>query len=219
MIRQNYFSTSALIYWLLSLFQINCLQVIEILVMPTTIPFRLAVCVLISSSLLFASCNEPKKDNQIPALEAKFNSLVDGGGSRESIDSTRRGLIDAYISFVDQHPQDTLAILYLDHAAELLWAEPSESREAIAVYDRIMKEYPDASLAADALFLKAFVLNNNLKAYDEAKVAYELFLKKYPDHGLASNAMQELNTMGMDLEDLYKSWEKDSLNIQEPSEE
>ncbi len=164
---------------------------------------------------LLASCSEPAPDNPVLQLEERYHRLTSGEGTREAIDSTRKDLITAYVAYVDAHPQDSLAVLYLDWAAMLHSAEPSESLQAIRLFERLIEEYSDSGKAAEALFMKAYVLNNSLQDYEQARIYYQQFLDQYPDHGLASDARNELEIMGIPIEDIFDSLPIDSTTSEE----
>lgn len=165
--------------------------------------------------LFFSACEEQVTENPLKALEATYSELTSGLGSREQIDSARKGLIKGYVQFVDSYPEDSLATRYLDAAATLHASQPAESREAIKIYDRLINEYPDATRTSDALFMKAYILNNSLQAYDEAKKYYEEFIRKYPNHELAASASAELKNMGISNEEIVDSWGEDSTAVEE----
>lgn len=163
--------------------------------------------------LLIGGCTQAPDKNPVQQLEESYSALTSGQGTREEIEQVRTDLIDAYVQYVDAYPEDSSAVTYLDAAATLHASQPAESREAIGLFDRILQEYPEASRAPEALFMKAYILNNNLKAYDEARGFYEAFLKAYPDHGLAGSARDELETMGIPFEEIVESWQQDTTSI------
>ena len=167
------------------------------------------------SILFLAGCAETPDKSPVEQMEENYTALTSGQGTREQIEEARKDLINAYIQFVDAHPADSSAVRYLDAAATLHASQPAESREAISLFDRVIEEYPEASSAPEALFMKAYILNNNLKAYDEARGIYEAFLKQYPDHGLAGSARDELETMGIPFEEIVESWSNDSTQTEE----
>lgn len=165
--------------------------------------------------LIFSSCEEQVTENPLKTLEANYSSLTSGSGTREQIDSARIELIQGYVQFVDSHPEDSLATRYLDAAATLHASQPAESREAIRIFDRLINEYPDATRSSEALFMKAYILNNSLQAYSEAKKYYEEFMRKYPNHELAASASAELKNMGISNEEIVDSWGEDSTAVEE----
>ncbi len=180
---------------------------------------RVGLAVLVVAMLAVSACQEaPNSQNIIPELEARYDTLVSGGGTPAQIDSARKSLIQAYLDHVDANPKDSMATSFLHRAAELRWVEPSESREAISLYDRLLSDYPESSRAAEALFMKAYVLNNSLKALEEAKQYYEEFIDKYPDHDLYSSAVRELENLGIPPEQIYQSWEESGIIPADSSE-
>lgn len=164
----------------------------------------LSVCCV--GALLFTACEEKVTENPLKVLEANYSELTSGAGTHEQIDSARRELIQGYVQYVDKNPGDSLATRYLDAAATLHSSQPAESRDAIRIFDRLIKEYPESSRASEALFMKAYILNNSLQAYDEARGYYEEFIKKYPNHELAASATAELKNMGISNEEIVDSW-------------
>ncbi len=156
--------------------------------------------------LIFSACEEQVTENPLLTLEANYSELTSGTGTREQIDSARKELIQGYIQFVDSYPEDSLATRYLDAAATLHASQPAESREAIKIFDRLINEYPDATRTSEALFMKAYILNNSLQDYQGAKKYYEEFIGKYPNHELAASASAELKNMGISNEEIVDSW-------------
>lgn len=77
------------------------------------------------------------------------------------------------------------AILF--SAAEI--ARSAQAYEkAVALLQDYAGLYPDGPAAAQALFLQAFTLGNDLNRKDAAQALYEAFLKRYPEHELAESA-------------------------------
>ena len=164
--------------------------------------------------LPLSGCEGEPAANPVTGLEARYKELTSGQGTREDIDAARKELIAAYLGFVEEHPEDSLAVVYLDQAATFHASEPSESRDAIALFDRLISEYPESGRAADALFMKAYIQSNILQDYDAAKSTFEAFLEKYPEHGLASDARNELEIMGIPIEQIFDSLPKDSVEAE-----
>lgn len=160
---------------------------------------------------IFSACEEQVKENPIIQMEADYTELTSGKGTLEQIDSARKELIEAYVRYVDENPGDSLSTRYLDAAATQHANQPSESRKAIQLFDRLIQEYPESSSASEALFMKAYILSNNLQAYDEAKLYYEEFMRKYPNHELAASASAELKNMGISNEEIVDSWGDSTL--------
>jgi TolA-binding protein len=80
--------------------------------------------------------------------------------------------------------------------------------KTLSIYDWILQDYPDSEKAASSLFLKGFILENDLKNLDLAKTCYQQFLDKYPDHQLADDVKFLLENIGKSDEEIYKIIEK-----------
>jgi TolA-binding protein len=81
-------------------------------------------------------------------------------------------------------------------------------KQAIEFFERLRSEYPDYPRTADALFLEAFVYDDQVKDYAKAGELYRLFIEKYPNHPFAKDAEASLNMLGKSNEDLIKEFEE-----------
>ena len=58
----------------------------------------------------------------------------------------------------------------------------------IELYKKLLEEYPDSEVSAQAQFMIGFIYSEELKNYDEAEMAFRQLLKRYPDSELAASA-------------------------------
>lgn len=105
-------------------------------------------------------------------------------------------------------PEDSQSPSYLHKAGETARAIRAFP-QAIAIYDRIYANYPSFEKAPQALFLKAFTYDNDLKEFDKAKALYKEFLKKYPNDDFADDTEFLLGNLGKNDEDIIQSFNKD----------
>lgn len=63
-----------------------------------------------------------------------------------------------------------------------------EYNQAIKNYDLIIEKYPDSELRYKALFMKGFILFDNLKDNKKAAETFDVLLSEYPDCDLADDA-------------------------------
>ncbi len=142
----------------------------------------LKISLLIVSVFVFLlSCqNNQKPADNLATIEEELNKETD-----VSLKSSKaENLINAYIEYADQNPDDSLTPDYLEKAAELSlhYTGPAE---AANVYKRIKMHYPERAFTAEELTsrineieaelfsdqssgidrLKAFYLTNNYIAY------------------------------------------------------
>ncbi len=78
--------------------------------------------------------------------------------------------------------------------------------KSIEIYDWIMKSHPAAPEAAQALFMKAFTYDNELKDKAKAKALYQEFLKKHPKDGFADDTQFLLDNIDKSNEDIIKGF-------------
>lgn len=116
-------------------------------------------------------------------------------------------LQNAFTLYADAFPMDSLSAAYLAKASETARVL-RQFDKALELCDKIVKAYPNSKEEANALFMKAFTLDNDLKRLDEAKLAYEAFLKKYPNDDFADDAQFLLNNLGKSPEEIIKGFEQ-----------
>ena len=78
----------------------------------------------------------------------------------------------------------------------------------MAFFDRVYTDYKGYEKAPDALFLKAFVLEDQVKDLAAAEKAYKEFIKYNPDHPLVGSAEFSLANLGTPTEELLKKFEE-----------
>lgn len=160
-------------------------------------------------SLLIA-CSSPqeKKEAQIKTLEDELFS------DETTIDKIKADdLIEAYISFTDEYPDDPKAAGQLFKAADMSM-NMNKPHQAIQLFNRILKDYPDFEKAPQSLFLKGYVFENNLNDLESAKRVYTEFLEKYPDDDFADDAEVSIKNLGKTPEELIREFEEQANSQQ-----
>lgn len=91
-----------------------------------------------------------------------------------------------------------------------LW-KSGETARAIRAFDaaeRVLQDiyetYPETEEAPKALFLHAFMLDEDLKQYDKAKGLYQSFLEKYPNSDFIDDAQFLLEHLGKTDEEMLE---------------
>lgn len=168
--------------------------------------------IAIFSAMLFA-CQPSKKKltQQITQLE---NELFHYQGNTMSVDTQKAySLIKAYEHFAHHFKNDTQVAEYLFRAADV-YRSLKKTDECLALYDRIMKEFPQSSRAPYSLFLKGFLYENEINDLTKARHAYEAFLQQYPNHPLSDDvkfSLQHLGKTPEELIQLFDQMNKDTL--------
>ncbi|MDD4848380.1 MAG: tetratricopeptide repeat protein [Bacteroidales bacterium] len=115
--------------------------------------------------------------------------------------ATLQNMMEQYVSYADQFPDDSLSPEMMMRAADIA-ANLNQAGYAITLYSRVFDNYPDFSRKPEALFMIAFVNENNIGDWDLAKEKYELFIQQYPDHPLTESAKICLQNLGVSAEDM-----------------
>ncbi len=104
-------------------------------------------------------------------------------------------------------PNDNKAPDYLFKAGETA-RSIRQFPKAIDIYNWIYNKFQNNEKAPQALFLKAFTLDNDLKQKDAAKKLYEEFLAKYPKNDFADDTEFLLKNLGISDDDIIKGFGK-----------
>lgn len=115
--------------------------------------------------------------------------------------------VDACEAFALLNPENLLSPNYLYKAAEIARSLRTFPK-TLSLYDWIIDKYPSFEKTPTTLFLKGFVIENELKDEDAAKNVYHDFLKTYPDHDLADDVKFLLENIGKSNEEILKIIEK-----------
>ncbi len=110
-------------------------------------------------------------------------------------------------TFAAAQKESEMAPMMLHQAGETA-RSIRDYRKAIEIYDMIYEQFPDFEKAPQALFLKAFTLDNDMQQKDQARELYELFLEKYPDNEFADDTQFLLENLGKDDEEIIQSFQE-----------
>lgn len=81
--------------------------------------------------------------------------------------------------------------------------------KAIQLYYNVGEKMPDHAKAPTALFMMAFIYENDIHDLEKAKSGYETFLRRYPnDPDYADDAQNALKFLGKSAEEIIKEFEK-----------
>lgn len=152
---------------------------------------------------VFAACTS-QREKEIRAITELEKSLEKDAARPDP--GKLKNLLDAYVAYVDNHPDDTTSGLYLYKAVTLCIGVNNGAR-AMELIDRTLNDFPGSRYAPTTIFLKAYVYENLMGNYGQASTVYQGFLKKYPDHELADDAEAALKYLGKSPEELVKEFE------------
>lgn len=155
--------------------------------------------------MVLASCNGREKQlNQIEALAAPMDSIlrihpvlnIQEKASAEE-------LIESYMAFVRDYPNDTLCPGFLLKSALLYNAIPAY-KESMEVIDRLIAEYPDATETQQGLAIGARIAEDFVKDYEKARGYLTIIQEKFADGPYGVNIDLQIEYVG-DPEGLFEA--------------
>ncbi len=138
--------------------------------------------------------------NTLTYLLEDYKETLLGPTGRNTASSASQFIRARYYAAIiaQEHP---LAVDYLMEAGEVAMGAGAFTK-ALELYDLLLDRHSGAPQAEQALFLKAFCLDEGLKDFEAAGVAYAAFLKKYPKSEFADDAQTLLENLGKAPEEL-----------------
>jgi len=144
-----------------------------------------------------------------------IDTYIFGLGEKLFIDPDNTGINRAAaMNYVDACEAYALAYPKSPKAAESLFksAEVAKSLrtfpKSLSLYDWILEKYPNYEKAPTALFLKGFIIENNIGDDKKAREIYDQFLAEYPSNDLADDVEFLIENLGKSDEEILQMIEE-----------
>lgn len=150
------------------------------------------------------SCGEKVSVKEVKELESKV--LAEGAKpTKEEVIQ----LIDAYILFAEQNPDDVQSPDYLFRALDIAVGVNAEGPDkAIKIADVLIEKYPDFEMTPMAMYLKGFVYENIVGDLHNAEMTYRQFIEKYPESPMVEDVKATIENLGLSPEELIRKFEE-----------
>jgi parvulin-like peptidyl-prolyl isomerase len=96
--------------------------------------------------------------------------------------------------------------------------EAGPANERLALYRRLVQEYPDADVAPQAQFMLGFIQSEEFKNHDEAEKEFRALLRRYPRSELAASAQWMIEHMRTEDVPPMLRLEADSARVGAPAD-
>ena len=146
---------------------------------------RIATVIILAATLLVA-CG-PSREERIEQIEDFEDSIFESAVAAD--ETTADQLTALYTAFADKYPDDTLTPQFLFND------------EAVALYDRIINDYPHFEDLPICYFLKGIAYESDSQ-FEKARQAYQTFVDKYPDHYMADQTRKMIPLVGKSTEEM-----------------
>ena len=162
------------------------------------------ILLILSLALMMASCGQKMTVEEINKLESQVFGV---GASPEKENIVK--LVDAYVLYAKQNPDDVKSAEYLFKALDVAVGVNMEGpQKAIDIADIMIEQYPDFEMTPMAMFIKGFFYENQMNDYEKALDTYHQFLDKYPNNPMAADVEASIRNIGIPLDELIKTFEQ-----------
>jgi hypothetical protein len=118
-------------------------------------------------------------------------------------------LIDAYMLFAEQNPDDVQSPDYLFRALDIAVGVNAEGPDkAIKIADMLIEKYSDFEMTPMAMYLKGFVYENIVGDLHNAEMTYRQFVEKYPESPMVEDVKATIENLGLSPEELIRKFEE-----------
>ena len=148
-------------------------------------------------------------DEYITSLGQKLFEDVDNTGINRTAAMKYVNACEAYaLAFPDKLETTPENLFKAAEVAKSIRTFP----KSLSIYDWILEKYPNYEKAPTSLFLKGFIIENNLKDDEMAKSIYNEFLKNYPKHDLADDVEFLIENLGKTDKEILEMIESKKKN-------
>lgn len=158
---------------------------------------------------LFFSCSfEKQKD--IVLIHNSESQIFSDTAIYEKYLIDANNLLSQYSDFITKYPEDAETPDMLFKASNVSM-NTKDYNKAVSYLDKLILNYPKSDKTPMALFLLAFIYENNLNDIAKASLLYNQFIKEYPNHEMAASAKSSLENIGKPVEELIQEFDKGNL--------
>ena len=151
-----------------------------------------------------ASCGQKMTVEEINKLESQVFGV---GASPEKENVVK--LVDAYVLYAKQNPDDVKSAEYLFKALDVVVGVNAEGpQKAIDIANIMIEQYPEFEMTPMAMFLKGFVYETMMNDNEKALDTYHQFLERYPNSSLVNDVKSTIENIGLSPEELIKKFEE-----------
>ena len=113
--------------------------------------------------------------------------------------------LNSYKDLLEKYPNSRFAAKSSMKLAEFYTNGQANVRNldsALYYYRFVIDNFPKSDETPLAIFMSAFIYNNEMGDFNKSKAYYEKFIAMYPEHNLVAAAKDELSTLGMTPEEI-----------------
>lgn len=174
--------------------------------------------VLLPIILFTISCNSNSSESgteNVQVTEESIQSIISELKESNTIDKAKVAtLIESIDQFAKDNPKDANTPNHLELKAKYLGAL-GQNAEAIKVYENIYQNFKESDNSSDALFMMAFLYENNIGDKEKAKSFYQKYLNEFPTKEFAKDAKFSLDNIDKTPEELMEMFNQQNAQTTE----
>jgi len=165
---------------------------------------RIQISILVLTLIIFSCNTDSSSINTKVVTEENIQTIIEDLKIGNGIDKTKVSeLIQSIDAFAKENADNKNTPKYLELKAKYLGAL-GKNTEALEVYNIIYSKYKDYENSSDALFMMAFLYENNMNDKEKAKAFYQKYLDEFPTKVFAKDAKFSLENIDKTPEELME---------------
>lgn len=166
---------------------------------------------LITLTILSFSCNSSDSaSSEKQVTEEQIQKIIEDLKESNGIDKERvKELIENIDLFAKENVDNKNTPKHLELKAKYLGAL-GKNKKALEVYNIIYSKYSDYENSSDALFMMAFIYENNVGDKEKAKEYYQKYLTEFPSSDFAKDAKFSIDNIDKTPEELMEMFKKNA---------
>lgn len=168
--------------------------------------------------LMTISCNSSstgENSDTKTATEESIQAIISDLKESNTIDKVKVAtLIESIDNFAKNNPENKQTPRHLELKAKYLGALGNNA-EAIKVYENLYTNFKGSENSSDALFMMAFLYENNMGDKEKAKEYYQKYLDEFPTMEFAKDAKFSLENIDKTPEELMEMFNQQNAETTE----
>ena len=157
----------------------------------------------------------PEHEQMDGFLDTMFNRVFQEPDEFGLNRSNALKFVDVAEAYALAFPASAQSPFYLYRAGEVARSIRTLPK-ALSIYDWILDSYPTYEKTPTVLFLKGFILENDVQDVELARTVYESFLASYPNHELSPSVKFLIENLGKSDEEILDFIESQRENAPAP---
>ena len=158
---------------------------------------------------------ELSEDQLVAFLDSSLKVMRSGKIKGEEGNQLANQYIANATILSNKYAENDKAAYYLDKAGEIAWQFQQKAQKAVKIFNQVIDRYPDYEEIEKIYYLKAVILDLDLRKKEQALKAYQALLDRFPDSQYKDDATFRMENIDLSEEEMIKkaTAEKQKQNV------